>query len=178
MASRNPAHITLGLTTLILLLLLLQTCDNPFAPSLRKGDPLENLLGNPATIEGFYKRFQNAYNLKDTSLYGPLLSRDFTFIYRDFESGVDVSWGKSEDIITTHNLFQSARDIDLTWNNVIAQFENEENTEAQIIRRFNLIVVLDGTDVFRTDGSANFILQRSDSISSWKLNRWRDQSDL
>jgi hypothetical protein len=56
--------------------------------------------------------------------------------------------------------------------------DNGLGTEAQIIRRFDLIVSLEGSDVIRTDGSANFVLQRPDTLSPWQLIRWRDQSDL
>ncbi|TNE71885.1 hypothetical protein EP331_08440 [bacterium] len=135
-------------------------------------------MGNPLTIDGFYTRFQNAYKLRDTTLYGPLLHPEFTFTFRNYEQNVDVSWGRIEDLISTGNMFQFSREIDLTWNNIIVQLDNGEGTEAQIIRRFDLIVSLEGSDVIRTDGSANFVLQRPDTLSPWQIIRWRDQSDL
>jgi hypothetical protein len=156
----------------------LLTCKNPFAPEYREGEPLENLLGNPMTIEGFYTRFQNAYRLRDTTLYGPLIHPEFTFTYRNLEQNVDVSWGRVEELMSTGRLFQYSREIDLTWNNSIVELTNGLGTEAQFIRRFDLIVSLDGSDVIRTDGSANFVLQRADTLQPWRLIRWRDQSDL
>lgn len=151
---------------------------NPFAPSYKEGEGLENLLGNPLTIEGFYTRFQNAYRLRDTTLYGPLIHPAFTFTYRNFDQNVDVSWGRLQELLSTGNLFQFAREIDLTWNNEVVRLENGLGTEAQVIRRFDLIVSLQDSDVLRTDGSANFVLQRPDTLSPWQLIRWRDQSDL
>jgi hypothetical protein len=32
--------------------------------------------------------------------------------------------------------------------------------------------------VFRGDGNVNFLLTRPDSISAWRLVRWRDESEL
>ena len=151
---------------------------NPFAPEERPGDLTVDLLGDPSTINGFYKRFQNAYNLRDTSLYGPLIAPSFLFTYRNYEQNADVSWGRSQEMTSTYNLFQFSQDIDLTWNNIIARFQNDEKTESQVIRRFDLTVFLEGSEVFRTDGSANFFLQRADSTLPWRIYRWRDQSDL
>lgn len=151
---------------------------NPFAPQFRESDDSGNLLGDPTSIEGFYTRFQNAYRLRDTTLYGPLIHPEFTFTYRDYDSNVDVSWGRVEELLSTTKLFQFSREIDLTWNNTIVQLPNTDNTQVQIIRRFDLIVTLDGSDVLRTDGSANFVLERADSTLPWLLRSWRDQSEL
>lgn len=166
------------LTGLIFSTLILVQCTNPFAPSYKEGIGLENLLGNPLTIDGFYTRFQNAYRLRDTTLYGPLIHPEFTFAFRNLDQNVDVSWGRLQELISTGNLFQYAREIDLTWNNEIVRLENGLGTEAQVIRRFDLIVSLQDSDVLRTDGSANFVLQRADTTKPWQLIRWRDQSDL
>jgi len=46
------------------------------------------------------------------------------------------------------------------------------------VRSFNLTVTLEQGDVFRTDGNVNFLLTRADSLSSWRLQRWRDESEL
>lgn len=166
------------LTGLIFCTLILFQCTNPFAPSYKEGIGLENLLGNPLTIEGFYTRFQNAYRLRDTTLYGPLIHPEFTFTFRNLDQNVDVSWGRLQELISTGNLFQYAREIDLIWNNEVVRLENGLGTEAQVIRRFDLIVSLQDSDVLRTDGSANFVLQRADTTLPWRLIRWRDQSDL
>ena len=154
------------------------SCTNPFAPRELKGDILDDILGNPATLEGFYTRFQNAYQLRDTTLYGPLIHREFTFTYRDPEQNVDISWGRAEEMNTTTRLFQRSRDIQLQWNNIISRFENADKTQSQVIRRFNLIIMLQGSEVYRTDGATNFILTRPDSASAWQIISWRDESEI
>lgn len=163
--------------TFIPLVLLLGSCVNPFAPELAEGDPFEELIGNPKTIDGFYTRFQNSYQFRDTTLYGPLVHPEFLFTYRDFDRNVDISWGRPIEMVTTNRLFLESEDIQLQWNNIVSSFVNTDKTEAQIIRRFNLTIVLSQSDVIRTDGSANFVLSRADSTVSWQLFRWRDESD-
>lgn len=160
------------------ILLFPLACTNPFAPELTDSDPFGELLGDPTTIDGFYTRFQNAYIFRDTTLYGPLIHPEFVFTYRDFDRNVDVSWGRSLELITTHRLFLESNDIQLQWNNVVTSFVNPDKTQAQVIRRFNLSVVLSQADVIRTDGSANFVLERPDSTQVWQLIRWRDESDI
>lgn len=153
-------------------------CTNPFAPKELKGDILLDFLGDPTTIEGFYTRFQNSYQLRDTTLYGPLIHPDFTFTYRDPEQNVDITWGRSQEMNTTSRLFQNSSNIQLQWNNIISQFMNPERTRTQIIRRFNLVIVLDGASIYRTDGSTNFVLTRPDTLSAWQILSWRDESEI
>jgi hypothetical protein len=161
-----------------LCLLGVVSCTNPFAPKVLEGDILGDLLGDPTTIEGFYLRFQNAYQLRDTTLYGPLIHPNFTFTYRDPEQNVDITWGRSQEMNSTSLLFQQSSDIQLQWNNIITQFTNTTKTQSQIIRRFNLVIVLQGSDIFRTDGSTNFVLTRADSTATWQILSWRDESEI
>jgi hypothetical protein len=169
----KPAHLLL-----LAFALVTGSCVNPFSPRLENADILEDILGNPTTIEGFYTRFQNAYQLRDTTLYGPLIASEFIFTYRDPELNVDVSWGRAEELNTTARLFSTSRDIQLQWNNISSFFQNEPKTRAQVIRRFNLMVMLDESTVYRTDGATNFILTRDDSTRAWQLLSWRDESEL
>lgn len=153
-------------------------CINPFAPGIQEGDILSDILGNPATIEGFYTRFQNGYQFRDTTLYGQLIHPDFIFTYRDQEQNVDIQWGRSEEMNATSRLFRNSRDIQLQWNNIIDRIDSANQLETRIVRRFNLTVLLEGSDLFRTDGAAVFTLTRSDTLSNWQLIRWRDESDI
>lgn len=153
-------------------------CTNPFAPKLLEGDVFADILGNPATVEGFYVRFQNAYQFRDTTLYGQLIHPDFIFSYRDQEQNVDINWGRAEEMNATSRLFQNSRDIQLQWNNIIDRVDSANQLETRIVRRFNLTVLLDGADLFRTDGAAVFTLNRTDTTSNWRLIRWRDESDI
>jgi hypothetical protein len=153
-------------------------CSNPFAPGLEKGDPFDALLGDPRTIDGFYLRFQNAYLFRDTTLYGPLIHPEFIFTFRDFEQNVDISWGRPAEMISTWRLFNRSQDLQLQWNNLVSTSINAERTEAILLRRFNLGVVLSANEIYRTDGVAGFMLRRPDSTAAWTLFRWRDESNL
>ena len=175
MKSRFP-YIILFIT--ILTAFLFPCCENPFAPGIMKGKLPDDPLGNPKTISGFYTRFMNAYQLRDTTLYGPLINSRFIFTYRDYNRNVDVSWGRDEEMTTTYNMFTQSQDIQLQWNNIVTQIVDSTKTQAQVIRQFNLAIILKGSDVIRTDGAANFILTRPDSNSAWQLLRWRDESNL
>lgn len=156
---------------------LLSAC-NPFAPALEEGNPFGDLLGDPTTIEGFFTNFRNAYELRDLSLYEPLLDSSFTFVYTDFDNQVDREWGFAQDLEGTRRLFQNASGIRLQWNQIITQDVLERNRRERIVRSFNLTVTLEQGDVFRTDCNVNFLLGREDSLSSWRLMRWRDESEL
>ncbi len=171
---------------LIILLLpfLAAGCINPFAPGELEGDPIADLLGDPSTIEGFYTRFQKSYELRDTSLYGPLIHPEFTFTFRDDDRNVDITWGRSEEMNSTYNMFSQSYDISLRWNNIIDEFSlnARDDSEAEsmlIIRRFNLTVVISPSEPpFRSDGSASFVLTRPDENANWRLVSWRDESDI
>ncbi|NNE35123.1 MAG: hypothetical protein HKN13_07810 [Rhodothermales bacterium] len=151
---------------------------NPFAPALEEGDPFGGLIGDQTTVEGFFTNFRNAYELRDLSLYEPLLDSSFTFIWRDFDAQVDREWGFAQDLETTRRLFLNSSLIRLQWNQIIAQDEILPSFEVRVVRSFNLTVTLELGDVFRTDGNVNFTLVRSDSTAVWRLRRWRDESEL
>lgn len=151
---------------------------NPFAPAFEEGDPFLDFLGDQRTIDGFFTNFKNAYELRDISLYQPLLDSSFTFIYRDFDAAVNRQWGYSQEIESTRQLFRSADLIRLDWNQVIAQEITNSEKTATVIRSFNLTVSLEGDEVFRGSGNVNFSLTRPDSAAVWKLLVWRDESEL
>ena len=169
---------------ILLLPLFTAGCINPFAPGELEGDPIVDLLGDPSTIEGFYTRFQKSYELRDTSLYGPLIHPNFTFTFRDDDRNVDITWGRSEEMNSTYNMFSQSYDISLRWNNIIDQIpmgtQDESDTESMlVIRRFNLTVVVSPSEPpFRSDGSASFVLTRPDETANWRLVSWRDESDI
>ena len=151
---------------------------NPFAPALEEGDPFGDLLGDPSTIDGFFTNFRNAYELRDLSLYEPLLDSNFIFIYYDFDAQVEQQWGFAQELESTRRLFQNASLIRLRWNQILSQEVDPPETEARVVRSFNLTVTLEAGEVFRTDGNVNFLLNRPDSTSAWRLRRWRDESEL
>ena len=46
------------------------------------------------------------------------------------------------------------------------------------MRSFNLTITLETGDIFRGDGHVNFLLTRPDSTATWRLRRWRDESEF
>jgi hypothetical protein len=161
----------------VIALLWIGAC-NPFAPALEEGNAFGDLLGDPTSIDGFFTNFRNAYELRDLSLYEPLIDSSFIFIWRDFDAQVDREWGFAEDLETTRRLFANASLIRLQWNQIITQDMLRPELQVRVIRSFNLTITLESGDVFRGDGNVNFLLQRADSTAAWRLARWRDESEF
>lgn len=151
---------------------------NPFAPAIGEGDPFEDLFGDPQTIDGYFTNFRNAYELRDLSLYEPLIDSSFVFIYTDFDTGIEREWGFGQELESTRRLFESAVDVQLQWKQIITRQEYDEGTRAVAVRSFNLAVALNNGDVYRGDGNVNFLLARADTTRDWRLLRWRDESEL
>ena len=151
---------------------------NPFAPELEEGDPFGDLLGDPTTIDGFFTNFRNAYELRDLSLYEPLIDSSFIFIYYDFDAQVEREWGFGQELESTRRLFESATLINLRWNQIISQTFFDDSLSARVVRPFNLTIALEGGDAFRGDGNVNFLLMREDTSATWELVRWRDESEF
>lgn len=150
------------------------SCINPFSPKLDFS--LQSLLCNDLTnIQNVLCTFRNAYAFKDTTLYGSILSGDFFFVYRDYDKGVDVSWGRDEEMRTTYGLFQSVQSLALVWNSEIAIVEND--TLRSIQRVFNLTVTFNPSDITRVDGNAILTFARPTVNDPWKIVRWRDESN-
>jgi hypothetical protein len=152
---------------------------NPFAPGLDEtlGED-SSILGDPTTIDGVFQNIRYAYTFRDTSVYGQLVSGEFSFVYRDYDRGVDVTWGRDEEMRTTYGLFQSVQRLDLVWNNIIALSLDSLNTRANVMRNFHLMVTFNPSDIIRVDGYANLALQRARSQDPWRLVRWRDESNF
>jgi hypothetical protein len=135
---------------------------NPFAPRLELSERSIN--------------FEFAYLTRDTALYGQLLSERFTFVYRDFDNGVDVIWPRDVELVTTSGLFRSAEILDLRWNTVV--FQDGDARQVQVVRSFRLRVGFRINEVLEITGNANFTLVRDDTGSVWRLSRWRDESNF
>ena len=156
-------------------LFLLISCDNPFAPGLTSGSSTNALLGDQTTIEGVFENFRYSYIFKDTVVYGNLMSDNFTFIYRNYDKGIDESFSREEDMITTYGLFKAAQSLDLLWNEVIISVG--DSLANDISRGFNLTIVFNPSDVVRIQGRVNLRLERKRPSDVWKIVRWRDESN-
>lgn len=162
------------LTLLVLLTAVTASC-NPFAPKLDETGGQAH-FGDPHTVEGYFQAFRYAYQFKDTTLYGTLLAPNFTFSYRNYDRGVDVEWGRDEEVRTTGSLFQSAQSLDLLWGNVLDS--SGSATVFDITRSFSLDITFNPGDITHVDGRAIFHLERRTQSDPWKAVSWRDESNL
>lgn len=151
-------------------------CTNPFAPKLEENfENISNLISDQKTINGVLQNFKLAYTFKDSTLYGKTMENNFIFIYKDYDKGVDVFWGRDEEMRATNGLFQTTQRLDLVWNNTLA--ENIDSLKASITKSFNLTVTFNPSDIIRIDGFASLNLERKTINDQWKIYRWRDESN-
>lgn len=152
-------------------------CKNPFAPALdSSGFEGGSALSDLKTIDGIFQNFQYAYTFKDTTIYGKLIASDFIFTYRDYDQGVDVSWGRDEEMKTTFGLFESSQRLDLIWNNEV--LDSRDSVNAIIVRAFNLTITFNATDVIRINGRVNLSLRKNLDTETWAIVKWIDESNF
>ncbi len=170
--SMNRQVIYIGIIAVIF-----SSCINPFAPSFDDSpDPGRDILGDRTTIDGAFTNFKLSYTTQDTLLYGQLLAPDFVFVYTDYDRGIDVSWGRDEDMRATYRMFRNANNIDLIWNEIIMQ--SGDSLKTMVRRSFNLTISFSADDIVRIGGYANMQFERSDPGNSWRITRWIDESDF
>ena len=114
-------------------IVLLTSC-NPFSPEI-DNTLSQNSFGDPHTVNGFFDAFRSAYQFRDTTFYGKLLAPNFIFSYRNYDRGLDLEWGRDEEMQTTGSLFGSAQSLDLLWGNVLDSSGTE--TAYDITRSFS-----------------------------------------
>lgn len=161
---------------IILLLFVIASCTNPFAPKLADRSKSGSILADQTQIDGLFENFRYAYIFKDTLVYGKLLSDDFRFIFRNHEKGIDESWGRTEDMITTSRLFSASKSIDLTWNDVTIDIG--DSVLKDISRAFNMKIVFSSVDVVNIFGRVNMRVIRNNSSEIWKIQTWKDESNF
>lgn len=160
---------------LLAFLLLLGGC-NPFAPDIdESGDQQMLLLSDQGTMEGVFNNLRYSYTFKDTTIYGGLLTQDFTFTYRDYDKLVDVSWGRDEEMRITSRLFQNAGSLNLVWNNIVGL--GGDSLLTSVTRSFNLSITFSANDIVRVDGRVNLLLKRESTSQPWRIIQWRDESN-
>lgn len=147
-------------------------CLNPFAPGLDTSAAQASC--DPMTIDGAFRCFQSAYDYRDTTVYGRLLDNDFTFIYRDYDLGVDVTWGREDEMRSTYGLFQNAQTVTLIWNSTASTAT--DSTYITVVRGFSLTIVFNPSDIETVTGYADITFYRQNSTNPWKIVRWRDES--
>ncbi len=159
----------------LLMLTFFCAACNPFSPTLDESLP-QNQYGDAKTIDGFFQAFRLSYQFKDTSVYGKLIAPNFTFSYRNFDRGLDLEWGRSEEMRTTGSLFESAQSLDLLWGNVLDSSGTDNVFD--ITRSFSLNVTINLGEILHVDGRAIFHLERPTKEDGWQTIRWRDESNF
>ena len=153
---------------------LLNACTNPFAPKLTDGR--QEIIEDQKTVDGVFANFRYAYIFKDTLVYGRLLADNFTFTYHNYEKNIDVSWGRTEDMLTTAGLFNAAQSLDLIWNQVVISIG--DSLRLNITRGFTLNITFDPTYSEEIVGRVNLTLARTNPDSVWLIERWIDESNF
>ncbi|GAA4387696.1 hypothetical protein [Hymenobacter koreensis] len=159
--------------------LLVSAC-NPFAPALddETADP-NQLLGNPVTVRGFFDRFRAAYQLRDSTLYGQLLTPRFQFTYRDFAANADRSWNRDVDATTTFKLFRAARTANLQWTQYLSTSDTAySDTLAYVERGFSLSIEQRDNTRYDGTGTARLVLVRKNRNEPWRMRSWYDRSEF
>ena len=153
------------------------SCTNPFAPKLDNNfEDIKPPVSDQKDIAGVFQNFQYSYTFKDTTIYSGIITDDFTFTYRDYDQGFDVTWGRDEDVRTTYGLFENTQRLDLIWNNIV--LITEDSLSANIVRSFNLTITFNPTDVVRVDGKVNLTLNKNIDSGVWQINKWIDESNF
>jgi hypothetical protein len=158
--------------------LTLMAC-NPFAPKLEDVVVDKNaVLGNRKTISGIFDWFRSSYELRDTLLYGQMLANDFQFSYLDFTNNNMVYWDRDIDMRTTYNMFRAVKSNTVQWQHYVSTDTLASDTAASVERYFNITIVLDDQQIFRSTGSARIKFKRKDKNDFWQLVSWFDKSDF
>ena len=154
-------------------LITLVSCVNPFAPKIDETlGEAKGLISDQLNVDGVFTNFQYAYTFKDTLIYSQLLNKNFTFSYRDYDLGADISWGREEEMTTCSGLFQNTQRLDLIWNNI----NSISGDSSHIVRSFNLTITFNPTDIIYIDGRVNLTLAKENN--KWKILRWVDESNF
>ncbi|GAB3824989.1 hypothetical protein [Hymenobacter jeollabukensis] len=153
---------------------------NPFAPGLDDESINPNqLLGNPVTVRGFFDRFRASYQLRDSTLYGQLVNRKFTFTYRDFAANADRSWNRDVDVNATYKLFRAARSANLQWTQYLPTTDTMySDTLVFVERAFSLSIEQRDNQRFDGTGTARLELVRKNRSEPWRMRRWYDRSEF
>ena len=158
----------------VCLLFVLSASCNPFAPKLEESASSVQ-FGDPKTIDGYFQAFAYAYEFKDTSLYGTLIAPDFIFSFLDYDLGVNVQWGRDDEMRKTAELFQNVQVLDLLWGGIIDSSGTQ--TSFNVTRTFSLDVTFNPGDIEHADGKAVFKLERATPSDPWRAASWQDESN-
>lgn len=170
----------INIKIIILTLIALIHCFNPFAPKLGNSDRNDLIITGQTTSEEVLDNFMYAYVFKDSVLYADLLDSSFVFIYFDPNqdpSGRFVSWGRDVDLRTTGRLFRNFDMIDLIWNSTIYSLDDTVQNRSEYSNSFNLSLIKNNETINIT-GNAIFVFKKCQYDNKWRILQWKDESDL
>ncbi|MGB9696283.1 MAG: hypothetical protein ACP5P3_03240 [Ignavibacteria bacterium] len=155
------------------LLFLLFSCENIFAPAI--DNSISGIvISDQKSIDGVFINFKYAYTFKDTSVYSNLLTDDFVFTFRNYESGYDESWDKPTEMRTTARLFENTQKLEVIWNNTILDIG--DSLQRNIKRSFNLTITFNPSNIVRLNGFADMNLRRTTTNDQWRISKWKDET--
>ncbi len=157
----------------VLLLLFLVGCWNPFAPTEGQLDGVVSLtLTEQRTPDEVLQNFRYAYIYRDSLVYSGLFDTSFIFLYYDPDIGGTGGynyWGLDTELRTTGRLFRTFDNFTLVWNATIAE-DTSQNGIISLTKTFDLSI---GGEHISGNAVFDFI---GDSTETWRITRWQDES--
>ena len=158
----------------LLVLVILSSCWNPFAPTKGTLDGGVVLtLTEQRSPDEVLQNFRYAYIYRDSVVYSKLFDTSFVFIYYDDEIGGTGGynyWGRDTELRTTGRLFKAFDQFTLVWNAVISR----DTSDAGLITLTQTFDLSISGDIF-LHGNAVFDF-KSDDEGVWRITRWEDES--
>lgn len=171
--TKTEISLSMKIKPIILILLFVTGCNNPFAPKLVKDNPLaSSFLTDQKSPQETLTNFRYAYIFKDSLIYSEIIDSSFIFISKNYATTppTDIIWGRDDDLRTTAKLFRHFRDINLTWGNTL--ISNIDSTNAEIKLSFTLTFD-NGSTIPTLRGDASFNFEKKNS-GKWNIVRWED----
>ena len=161
--------------TILLLLLLLSNCWNPFAPTEGQLEGVADLvLTEQRSPDEVLQNFRYAYIYRDSVAYSKLFDTSFVFLYWDPDIGGSSGgynyWGLDTELRATGGLFRTFDHFTLVWNATIAT-DTSQSGEISLTKTFDLSI--DGAFI---SGNAVFDFIEDSTKNVWRITRWQDES--
>lgn len=165
----------------VLTSLLLQSCNNPFAPA--QADNIENqppLLTNQETPDEVLINFRFAYTFKDSLVYSELFDSTFTFVSWNFNvsPAEPINWGRDQELKVAGRMFGLINTLDVIFNVINRDTIRVDtaNVPAEIEHRITFTLTLNGgaiPSLTILNGEVVFLYLRREK--KWFISRWVDQ---
>ncbi len=160
---------------LLLFLVILAGCWNPFAPSEGLLDGVPSLtLTEQRSPDEVLQNFRYAYIYRDSIAYSKLFDTSFVFLYYDPDIGGGTGgnnyWGLDTELRATGGLFRTFDHFTLVWNATIAT-DTSQSGEISLTKTFDLSI--EGELI---SGNAIFDFIEDSTANIWRITRWEDES--